>query len=296
MNKLNNIIKFSFPIFALFLQIFIFIATNALPPKAENKKDVENKFEKESCIIKLGNDRVYVRNGKVDYSYNGVGECDGISYYFSNGKVVKIYGAIDTSKPMIALTYDDGPSELYTNRIVNELSRVGGRATFYVIGDNVNTYGYQVIYANNHGCDIGNHSSDYTSLITISQDEIIDNISKCNRSISDSIGTPARTVRPVGGHVNDMVINTIDYPLITWSVNTYDWRDHDADLIYSRVIGNVSDGDIVLMHDTFESTADASERIIPELVSEGYQLVTVEELAYYKGYDLKSHTIYSSFK
>lgn len=179
---------------------------------------------------------------------------------------------------------------------VSALSKVGGRSTFYVIGDNVDKYGYQVIYADKHGCDIGNHSSNYTSLTTLSKDEMLDNISKCNLSISENISTPVRTVRPVGGHVNDTVVNSIDYPLITWSVNTYDWRDNDADLIYSRVIGNISDGDIVLMHDTFESTADASERIIPELVNDGYQLVTVEELAYYKGYDLRSHTIYSCFK
>ena len=237
-----------------------------------------------------------IKNGKVDFGYNGIGDGNGMSYVFSNGKVIRTFGPIDRSKPMVALTYDDGPYAAYTDRIVNALSNVGGRATFFVVGNRVGTYASSVQNAYNHGCQIGNHTWDHTSLTKLSSSGISSQISSCNNVVINTTGTNTNVVRPVGGSYNNTVKNTLDYPLILWSVDTNDWKNRNANTVYSRVIGHVSDGDIVLMHDIYKTTAEASERIIPELAREGFQLVTIEELAYYKGYNLNGHQVYSSFK
>ena len=74
-------------------------------------------------------------------------------------------------------------------------------------------------------------------------------------------------------------------PAILWSVDSRDWSNRDADITYSRIIDNVSDGDIVLMHSLYMSSAEATQKLVPKLMDMGYQLVTVSELMEYRGID-----------
>ena len=67
-------------------------------------------------------------------------------------------------------------------------------------------------------------------------------------------------------------------PLYYWSLDTEDWKYRDANKVYNAVMKNVGDGDIILMHEIYSSTADAVERMVPELIKKGYQLVTCDEL------------------
>jgi len=203
---------------------------------------------------------------------------------------------IDPSRPMVALTFDDGPYSPVTLRILDALEAVNGRATFFVVGNRVAGCASVVRRANAMGCQIGNHTWDHTPLTNLPAAEIVRELEQCAGAVDEVIGRPPQMVRPVGGMVNSTVYAAVEEPMILWSIDTEDWCTQNAEKTYDAVIGHVRDGDIVLMHDLYPSTADAAEKIIPELVRQGYQLVTVEELAIYRGYTPGGHTTYSQFR
>lgn len=202
---------------------------------------------------------------------------------------------LDPSKPMVALTYDDGPYGPYTSRILDALQANGGRATFFVVGNRVSANASVVKRASDMGCQIANHTYSHPMNFSgMGAGGIANQIESCNAAVRSVTGKTPTMVRPVGGGVNATVKSACNYPMINWSVDTLDWKYRDSNRVYNVVVNSVHDGDIVLMHDIHGTTAAASERIIPELTRRGYQLVTVEELAYYKGKNLSAHNVYNS--
>lgn len=199
-------------------------------------------------------------------------------------------------QPMIALTFDDGPYSPVTGRILDTLEACGGRATFFVEGDRVNGCAPVVRRAVELGCQIGIHTWDHQRLMTaLSDNEICAQLAATADEVTRAAGVTPTLCRPVGGVVNDAVCEAIDYPMILWSVDTRDWESQNADAVSAQILGAVQDGDVVLMHDLYPSTAEAVERIVPALLEQGYALVTVEELAARRGAQLQSHICYFSF-
>lgn len=92
-----------------------------------------------------------------------------------------------------------------------------------------------------------------------------------------------------------MVRANVNMPMIQWSIDTLDWKTRNADSTVNTILSQVKDGDIILMHELYSQTADATERVVPELVNRGFQLVTVSEMAAAKGYGLQAGQIYSAF-
>lgn len=198
---------------------------------------------------------------------------------------------------MIALTFDDGPYSPVTNKILDLLEQYGGHATFFVVGNRVPTYESCVTRAVSLGCEIGNHTYDHKSTLTsLSGSSVSWEITNCNTSIYDVTGAYPSVMRPVGGAYNDTVAANVGLPMIIWNVDTQDWKYRDANRTASAILSKASDGDIVLMHDLYSSTADAMAIVIPELARQGYTFVTVSELAAAKGIDMQAGTAYYSFK
>ena len=204
-----------------------------------------------------------------------------------------VYG-IDPNKPMVALTYDDGPLTSVTNSIVSTLKKNGARATFFVVGNRVNTYKNSLKNAVNAGCEIGNHTYDHYILTNYKQSTIKNQINKTNNAVKNITGKSPTLVRAPGGSFNSTVKSSVKYPLIQWNVDTLDWKNRNANSVVSAVKGNVKDGSIILMHDLYKSTADATKTIVPWLKSQGYQMVTVTELMQIRGYDLNAGQVYYS--
>lgn len=198
---------------------------------------------------------------------------------------------------MIALTFDDGPYSPVTNRILDMLEAYNGHATFFVVGDRVATYKECVLRAQSLGCEIANHTYDHKyTLSSLDAASIRWEISQCNQSIYNITGSYPKVMRPVGGAYNSTVSANVGLPMIIWNVDTQDWKNRDASLTASKILNNVSDGDIILMHDLYPSTASAMEYCIPILASQGYTFVTVSELAEAKGIDLSAGEAYYSLK
>lgn len=205
---------------------------------------------------------------------------------------------VDPNRPMVALTFDDGPRASVTNRILNSLEANGGRATFFMVGSNVtagNTPTIQRMAALN--CEVANHTNDHKYLNKIGADGIVSQIQTTNQKIQNACGVTPKLVRPPGGYYNQASLNVLGnmgMPAIMWSIDTRDWQHKNPSRTISSVLDHVKDGDIILMHDIYGTTADAAEVIIPELVKRGYQLVTVSELGAYRG-GIAPGQVYSRF-
>jgi peptidoglycan/xylan/chitin deacetylase (PgdA/CDA1 family) len=187
---------------------------------------------------------------------------------------------LDTSKPMIALTFDDGPS-VYTTRILNLLTKYNSRATFFEVGNRMAGKADVMKAIVAAGSEIAGHSWDHRQLTKLSVNEIRDEMTSTAATIKKYTGVNASLVRPPYGAYNDTVrkvAKELGIVLINWSVDTLDWKSRNADAVYDATMKHAKRGAIVLYHDLYESTAAAMERVIPKLVDDGYQLITVSEL------------------
>ncbi len=204
-----------------------------------------------------------------------------------------LYG-INPKKKMVALTYDDGPYTPVTNQILDVLEENNSRATFFVVGSRVSTYKDCIKREHKLGCEIGNHSYNHTILTTVSASTIKSEISQTNKAVKKITGKSPKIVRTPGGSVNSTVKASVNYPMFNWSVDTLDWKYRNAGSVVSAIKSNVRDGSIVLMHDLYGSTGDATEQIVPWLIKNGYQLVTVSELMAVKGINVQKGQLYNS--
>ena len=203
---------------------------------------------------------------------------------------------IDPSKPMVALTFDDGPS-IYTPPILDVLEQYGGAVTFYVTGNRVERNRDIVIRAYEMGCEIANHTWSHKMLTKLSEESIRRELLNTIKTVESVTGSPALSMRPPYGMVNQRVKNIaaeLDLPIVFWSVDPSDWRTKNADTTYDHVMENIKDKDIVLMHDLSEPSAEAAKRLIPALIRNGFQLVTVSELFYYSGIKPEPGVVYRS--
>lgn len=219
------------------------------------------------------------------------------SYYgiVSGNSNVKSARVLDLNKPMVALTFDDGPSNSPTTRILNTLEKYNSRATFFVVGSRVGSYQSQVKRAYSLNCEIGNHTYNHKTLTSLSASGVLSELSQTSSKIESVIGERPVIMRPPGGSFNNSTVkNNVGAPIIMWSVDTRDWESRNASKIVSNIKNNVRDGSIVLMHDLYDSTASATETIVPWLIKNGYQLVTVTELMDAKGVSMQNGSAYYS--
>lgn len=200
---------------------------------------------------------------------------------------------LDASKPMVALTFDDGPYAPVTTKILNVAKKYDARVTFFTVGNRLETYKDTVKKEYEQGCQIASHTYDHQILTKVGPKEIKVQISKVNTVLKRIIGCGTTALRPPGGGVNDTVRKYVGVPMICWDVDTEDWKSRNSTKVLNRC-KNIEDGDIVLMHDLYPSTADAVKKLIPRLVKKGFQLVTVDELFYYKGITLENGKVYYS--
>ena len=204
---------------------------------------------------------------------------------------------IDPDKPMIAITYDDGPGQ-YTDRILDVLEQYGAVATFFEQGRNLSRWADSVNRALDMGCEVGSHTWNHPKLTTISDAEIRDQIKSTNDKFIEICGRAPTLIRPPYGSRNetvDAIVAEFGMSEILWNVDTEDWRTKNADKICEHIRTHAFDGAIILVHSIHEFTADATERFVPWLVSQGYQLVTVSEMAKARGVTLEPGHRYNGF-
>ena len=223
-------------------------------------------------------------------------ELNGRRYYLlEDGRLDMTKNTIDPTKPMLALTFDDGPGP-QTMQILETLEKYRARATFFLIGKKVLERQEVVRTMDRIGCEIGNHTTNHLQLTKCTEEEISYEIETTNAYIETILHKKVDLVRAPYGSANPLVRKTVHAPLIHWSVDTRDWDVQSKEIVKQHVLKNAKDGEIILMHDVHKTTIEAAIELIPILIEEGYQLVTVSELAQVKGYTLQDGDVYHKFK
>ena len=210
-------------------------------------------------------------------------------------------------RPMVAMTFDDGPHNVRTKQIVDELNKYGYHATFFVVGNRVDGTDYSggeaMVYAIEAGNEIGIHG--YTHEIyydACTDGEYHQELSLTAQAIRERYHAyPINLMRPVGGKITKDRANACPYSVIKWDVDSEDWKyrslkddenfHENVNTIVENVLSTVREGSIILMHDIYESTYDAVVIILERLYAEGYDVVTVSELL---GDSLEAGRKYSS--
>jgi peptidoglycan/xylan/chitin deacetylase (PgdA/CDA1 family) len=203
---------------------------------------------------------------------------------------------IDPLRPMVALTFDDGPS-IHTETILDLLERYGGRATFFVIETRITRHRDTILRAHESGHEILGHSISHRNLSNLSESEIRREILTPHTAIEELLGQPVAPIfrPPFGAHSPRVrtVAGREGFAIFNWSLDTHDWRSRCAAAVHEAVMNRVRDRDIILAHDIHASTAEAMLTVIPELVARGYQLVTLSELMHHSPQTVEAGVIFT---
>ena len=262
-----------FVVFQVFAMAFRFIEKSRKAQKEESVTVVESSVESSPAES---------TEESTEEESPSEGETNAEGMVFSGGRY------IDPSKPMVALTFDDGPDVQVDGVLMDELEKVNGRATFFVVGQRVEKFPEDIKNTVERGHEIGNHSYDHDiHLSSKGQDYIRNEFDKTDDAVEKAAGVRPALVRLPGGNISNDVKAVVKKPLIFWSIDTEDWRSRDAVKTQNSILSQVKDGDIVLMHALYLSTAQACKTVIPELHARGYQLVTVSELIHFRGQNVQ---------
>ena len=173
------------------------------------------------------------------------------------------------------------PHSDYTPRLLDILKKYDARATFCVVGSRVEKNADVVKRTVDEGHEIGNHTFDHKDTNKLNAAEIKDQIVRTNEVVKKVSGFDVHYIRPTYGNVSEnlkQVSRELNMPMVNWTIDSEDWKSKNPDMIYQRIMSEAKDGRVILCHDFYETTAQAMERVIPDLVAQGYQIVTVAEL------------------
>ena len=201
-----------------------------------------------------------------------------------------------TGKKLVALTFDDGPSASTTPKLLNILKSRDVPATFFMLGNMARGNSDIVKRASEEGHEVASHTMYHQNLIRISNDSAQSDINEAKSIFEDILGHAPSLTRPPYGNFDDKVRQAVNTPMILWSVDTLDWKNRDPDAIVSNALSQAYDGAIILMHDIYDTSVEAVPRLIDSMRQDGYEFVTIPELAKERGSSLENGMAYYNFR
>lgn len=206
----------------------------------------------------------------------------------------------NVAKKVVALTFDDGPSPIWTPQILDVLKKEKVKATFFMIGVHVKEYPDIARRVAEEGHEIGNHSFDHHVLLYYTKEELKEEILASEAIIKEVTGQKTTLFRPPKAWLTKREkkkVKELGYKVVLWTLNSKDWVTFDDKHITRYIVKNVRSGDIILFHDsggTFSieggdrhETVLAVKRTIEKLRERGYRFVTVDELLAMENNDKK---------
>ena len=197
----------------------------------------------------------------------------------------RLYWAGSIQDKEVALTFDDGPEENWTPKILDILKQKNIKATFFVIGKQAQKYPEMLRKIDAEGHVIGDHTFDHVDLTKLDTQRVDQEIEKCALEIHEIIGKTPKLVRPPFGFHNEVVDNVVyskDRIIVLWSLDTEDWTGLDAETIKARILPKMQNGFIILQHDGENPKMGGSVQALPDIIdglkAQGYTFVTVPEL------------------
>lgn len=191
---------------------------------------------------------------------------------------------------VVALTYDDGPSKKSTLELLAVLKEYDAHATFFINGNHANDNKDLVKEIVDQGHEIGNHTLDHVWLTKVSDEEVAKQVygnENLLRFLSNQEGE--MLLRPPYGDINDSLIQTIDRPIVMWSVDSRDWEAQNVSSIKNNILKDVGDGEIIIMHDGYKESIEGTRQVLEELKKQNYRVVSVSELFELKGKTMPLH-------
>jgi peptidoglycan/xylan/chitin deacetylase (PgdA/CDA1 family) len=192
------------------------------------------------------------------------------------------FSRVSVGQPYVAMTFDDGPHPRNTPRLLDMLRERNIKATFYVIGRNVEMYPEITRRIVAEGHEIGNHTYTHRNLTKLSDDSVREELTKTRSAIAQAAGVRPRTMRPPYGALlqrqRSWIHSEMGYPTILWSVDPLDWKRPGPSVVTSRILSATTPGAIVLAHDLHAPTVDAMPATLDGLLRKGYRFVTVSQL------------------
>lgn len=200
----------------------------------------------------------------------------------SPSPVIISYGSVHVNGPYIALTFDDGPSETLTPQLLKILADRHIKATFFLIGQNVQAHPEIVKEEVAEGHAVGSHTWSHPNLGIMPDDKVREELQRTDDAIFKAAGVHPQMLRPPYGslaHAQRVWIRKeFGYKIVFWSVDPLDWKNPGADVVASRILAAVKPGSIILSHDIHAGTVQAMPQVIDALLAKGYKFVTVPEL------------------
>lgn len=194
---------------------------------------------------------------------------------------------VETNKKLVAFTFDDGPRDGNTQAIMDEFEKYNGRATFFMLGQNIDGNQALVKSVYDRGHEIGNHSYSHTMAIAtysdenslLSKEEVSEELYKTNDAVFAASGYEIKNFRPPYGTFNTNVIETSMMNIVKWDIDSLDWQSHNRNAIYEHVKEQIEIGyEVVLLHDIHDETVEAVKMLLKDLDAQGYQFVTISTL------------------
>ena len=189
-------------------------------------------------------------------------------------------GAPQAEKIKVAITFDDGPHPQYTPEMLAGLKERNVKATFFLLGEEVEKYPELVKQIHEEGHLIGNHSYKHEQLSKLAMEQACAQVARTNEAIYKLTGTYPTYLRPPFGDWGQELDCKVNMVEVLWDVDTRDWSIQDHAKIVEKALKDVQENDIILMHDQYKTTVTAALKIVDKLMEEGYEFVTVDELLF----------------
>jgi peptidoglycan/xylan/chitin deacetylase (PgdA/CDA1 family) len=190
--------------------------------------------------------------------------------------------SVHVDGPYIALTFDDGPHQKLTPRLLDLLAEHHIHVTFFVVGENAAEYPEILKRAVREGHEIGNHSWSHPNLAKMSDENVRSQIKRTEEAVTNAIGSRPTLFRPpygsVTAHQKRFIHDELGYEIILWEVDPLDWKNPGPNVVSSRILKETHPGSIVLAHDIHAQTIQAMPATLTELEAKGFKFVTVSEL------------------
>lgn len=202
----------------------------------------------------------------------------------------------DTDTKLIAFTFDDGPGD-YTDMLLDGLEERGAVATFFMTGENgtwgVKKYGAVLDRMIELNCQMANHTYNHRKFSTLTKGELQVQINGMENYLFKAMGGKYNDLVRIPGGENSDNVSFVEHPVITWNVDTFDWKIRDTTSVYQNIMDNARDGAIILCHDLYPTSVQGALHAMDALAKEGYEFVTVSELLRRRGVEVQNGTIYS---
>ena len=195
------------------------------------------------------------------------------------------YNPVKQNEKVIALTFDDGPNYKTTSYLLSILKERDVKATFFTVGYNIPGNEYLLRRMIDQGCDVGIHSYAHQNFHSMTYEQVKEDIEKCGELIKNATDVAPYLVRAPFGNISDEIVSEKEFYFVNWSVDPYDWTAETPEAVYEHVIKYARSGSIVLMHDLYTNSCEATAMIIDKLKADGWRFVTVSEL-----FDMKNNS------